>query len=193
MGDQDDRFAFFAQTIQNPEQLIGLGRGQHACRFIKDQDFGLTIERLEDLNPLLVAHAEVFNQRVRVDVQFIFFGEVLQLLAGLGQRRAQQAAIFGAQDDVFQNGEVFHQFEVLKHHANASRDRRLAVRDGGLLTFDKDLTSVCLVETIEDRHQGGFPCAVFPDDPVDRSRLHRDRNVLVSLDRAKGFGDAFEF
>ncbi len=71
VGDQDDRLALLLQPFQDAEQVVGLGRGQHARRFVQDQDVGLPVERLEDFDPLLVADRQVLDQRVGVDVQFV--------------------------------------------------------------------------------------------------------------------------
>ncbi len=40
VGDQDDRLALGAQVFEDAEQVIGLGRGQHAGRLVEDQDLG---------------------------------------------------------------------------------------------------------------------------------------------------------
>ena len=47
--------------------MVCLGRGQNAGRLVQDQDLGLTIERLEDLHALLVAHAQILDQGIGID------------------------------------------------------------------------------------------------------------------------------
>jgi hypothetical protein len=78
------------QPFEDAEQLIRLGRGQHAGGLVEDQDIGLPVERLQDLDPLLVAHADILDQRVGVDVQLVFLGQLLQKPCAPWQRRAQQ-------------------------------------------------------------------------------------------------------
>ena len=193
MGDQDDGFALFAQAAKNAEELIGFGRGQHARGFVQDQDIGLTVERFKDFDALQHAHAEVFDDGIGVDLQAIFCLKLFEAFARFGQRRAQKPTLFCAQNDVFQYGEILHQFEMLEDHADPGGDSGLAVRDVGLFAGDKDLPRVGFVKTVEDAHQRGFARTVFTDDPVDRAGGDADGDVLVGLNRAKGFGDAFEF
>jgi len=170
--------------------VIGLVGGQDAGRLVQDQDIGVAIKRLEDLDALLMADAEVVDHRLGIDIQFVFLGQFLQDAPGFRQRRAQKRAILGAEDDVFQHGEVLHQLEMLEHHADAGADRGLAVGDGDRRAVDQDLAAVGLVEAVKDRHQRRLAGAVLADDAVDRALLDPDRDVLVGLDRPEGLGDA---
>ncbi len=67
VGDEDDRRALVGELAQHLEQLVGLGRREHRRRFVEDQDVGLPVERLEDLDALLGADRKVLDQRARVD------------------------------------------------------------------------------------------------------------------------------
>ena len=82
MGNQDDGFPFRAQPVEDAEQLIGLRRGQHAGGLIKDQDLRLAVERLEDLDPLLHANADLVDAFVGIDIKLVFFLQLLQFLSG---------------------------------------------------------------------------------------------------------------
>ncbi len=109
--------------------MVRLVRGQNAGRLVQDQDVGMAVERLQDFDALLMADRQVLDQRVGVDVEFVFARQIGQHLAGAGQRRAQQRALLGAEHDILQHGEILHQLEVLEHHADAGADRGLAVGD----------------------------------------------------------------
>jgi hypothetical protein len=56
------------QDFEDPEEVIGLRRRQHAGRFVQDQDIGAAVERLQDFHPLLQADRKVLDQGVRVDL-----------------------------------------------------------------------------------------------------------------------------
>ncbi len=185
--------ALLPQPAEDAEQLVGLGRRQHAGGLVEDQDVGLPVERLEDLHPLLAADADLVDHRVGIDLQVIFPLKLQQGRARLGERRAQEPRVLDPQNDVFQNGEILHQLEMLEHHADAGGDRRLAVGDLGLLAGHEDLALVGLVEAVEDRHQRGLAGAVLADDAVDGARHDADGDVLVGLNRAEGLGNAPEF
>ena len=65
--DQDDGHAARAQGAQDAEQLIGLLRRQHRGRLVEDQDARAAIQRLQDLDALLLADRQVADQRVGID------------------------------------------------------------------------------------------------------------------------------
>ena len=82
MGDQDDRLSLLLELDQDAEEVVGLGRREHAGRLVEDQDLGAAIERLQDLDALLQADREVGDERVRIDLEGIFVLEPSQLGAG---------------------------------------------------------------------------------------------------------------
>jgi hypothetical protein len=69
--DEDDRGAAVLQLLDDPEKVVGLGRGQHRGRLVQDQHAGLPDQRLDDLDPLLDADRQVLGDRVGVDVQAV--------------------------------------------------------------------------------------------------------------------------
>ena len=57
------------QRAQDLEQLRRLLRREHGGRLVEDQDVRLAVERLQDLDALLLADGDVLDARVRVDVE----------------------------------------------------------------------------------------------------------------------------
>ena len=129
VGDEDDRLPLRLQVLEDAEEVVGLGRGQHAGRLVEDQDVALAVERLQDLHPLLQPDRELAHHRVGVDLELVLLLEPLQLRPRLGERGAQQPPVLGAEDDVLEHGEGLDQHEVLMHHADPGADRRQAVGD----------------------------------------------------------------
>ena len=76
VGDEDDRRAGGREVAHDLEQLVGLGRREHGGRLVEDQDVGLPVQRLEDLDALLRADGEVLDQRRRVDDEAVLAGEL---------------------------------------------------------------------------------------------------------------------
>ena len=185
--DQNDRFAFFFQSLKDAEQLIGFCRGQHTRRFVQNQNIGLTIKRLKDFDTLLHPYANVLDNSVRVDVQLVFFGKLQQRLSRFAQRGTQQLPVLSPKNNIFEDCKILDQFKVLEHHSDTSRNCGLTVGNLRLFARDENLTGVRFVKTIQNRHERRFTGTVFTDDPVDRAGHDRNRNVLVCLDRAKGF------
>ena len=57
------------EVAQDLEQLQRLLRRQHRGRLVEDQDVGLPVERLQDLDALLLADRDVGDQRIGVDLE----------------------------------------------------------------------------------------------------------------------------
>ena len=186
VGDQDDGLALLFQPAQDAKQMVGLVGGQHPGRLVKDQDVGLTIKRLQDFHPLLVADRQILDPGIGIDIKFVFAREVRQHLARPPQRARQQRPRFRPEDHVFQHGEILHQLEMLEHHADPGPDRALAVGNGGQPAAHENLARIGPIKAVEDRHQGRFARAVFTDDAMDRAAHDLDRDVLVRLNRPEG-------
>ncbi len=79
MGDEDDGLALLLELREDAEQVVGLGRRQHARRLVEDQDVGAAIERLEDFDALLQADRQFLDDRVGIDLERVFALQPLQL------------------------------------------------------------------------------------------------------------------
>ena len=190
VGDQHDRLALLLELLEDAEQVVGLGRRQHAGRLVEDQDLGAAIERLENFDALLQADRQLLDDGVGIDFQPVFALEPLQLGARLGDARLEQRLALGAEDDVLQHREILDQHEMLVDHADAERDGVVGRVDRHRLAADADLAAVGLVEAVEDRHQRRLAGAVLADDAVDRAALDFEVDVAVGMDRAKALVDA---
>ncbi len=118
------------QHAQHFEQLIGLGGRQHRGRLVEHQDFRAAHKRLQDFDALLKADREFADDRVRVDFERIFLGEMGELWrARAAAPCCEQRPALGAEHHVFQHAQRRHQHEMLMHHANAvaiaSREERM--------------------------------------------------------------------
>jgi hypothetical protein len=184
MGDQDDGFALLFQPAQDAEQMVGLGRGQNAGGFVQNQDIGFAIQRLEDLDALLVADdrssinasGSTFNSNSRARS----FSKPRALASD-----GRNSPPFGPKDHVFQNRKILDQLEMLEHHADARADGGQAVGYLGRAAIDQNLSGIGAVEPVKDGHQRRFARAIFAHNPVDRAAPHADGDVLVGLHRAK--------
>ncbi len=123
VSDEHNGDAARIQGPQDLEQLIRLLRGQDAGRLIQDQDIAMTEQRLQNLHPLLLTYGQLGDMRIGIDVEAVIARQPLQLRPRLRGAAAQQRTAFGAQHDVFENGERLHQHEILMHHADAGGDR----------------------------------------------------------------------
>ena len=67
VADEDDRLALVGQALDDREQLLRLLRRQHGGRLVEDEDVGAAVERLQDLDPLLLADRDVLDVGAWVD------------------------------------------------------------------------------------------------------------------------------
>ncbi len=71
VGDEDHRVAVGAQPTDDREQGLRLDRRQDRRGLVQDQEVGLAIERLEDLDALLLADGQLPHDGPRVHVEAI--------------------------------------------------------------------------------------------------------------------------
>ena len=69
VGDEHHRSAVGRHRPQGREQHLRFLRGEHSGRLVEDQHAGVACQRLEDLDPLLLADRELPHLRRRIDVQ----------------------------------------------------------------------------------------------------------------------------
>src|SRR5690606_28275479 len=103
---------------EDAKQVVRLGRGQHAGWLIENEDFRSSIERLEDFDALLKSDRQVLDQRIRINVEAIFALKPLKFRPGLRDGPSKQRLTLCTQYDIFEDGEVLHQHEVLVDHAD---------------------------------------------------------------------------
>ena len=163
VADEDDRQQSLPrQPPQKLEELVRLLRCEHAGRLVEDQDVRVPVERLDDLDALLLADGDVLYARIRVDCELEGFRE----LAHAPPRRAvieKHACLrrLGRKHDVLGDGHDRDQHEVLVHHPDPSRDCVPRRVDPDGLALEEDPAVVRVVEAVEDVHQGRLPGAVL--------------------------------
>ena len=189
VGDEEDALALGGQILHDLHELVDLLRGQHGGRLVKDQDLIVAVEHLEDLGTLLHADGDILDQRVGVDGQAVALGQGHDLFPRL---LLLQETVFGglhAEDDVIQNGEAFHQLEVLVHHADAEVVGIVGVFDLDFLAILFDHALFRLIQAEQHAHQGGFACAVLTQQGVDLALLELQGNVVVGDDAGESLRD----
>ena len=89
VADEDDRLPVRLQAADDLEELVRLLRRQHGGRLVEDEDVGAAVERLQDLDPLLLADGDVADERGRVDGEREPLGQLADPLLGARARRAE--------------------------------------------------------------------------------------------------------
>ena len=124
VADEDDRHALPGERAQDPEELQRLLRREHCSRLVQDQDVGAPVEGFQDLDPLLLADADVLHAGVRVDGELERGGDPLDALLRGGL--VEQHLLAGRLDpehDVLRDRHHRDEHEVLVDHADSQVDR----------------------------------------------------------------------
>ena len=74
MADEDDRVAIRREPAQDGEDLLGLLGSEDGGRLVEDEDARIAVERLEDLDPLLLADGQGVDPGVGVDLEAELLG-----------------------------------------------------------------------------------------------------------------------
>ena len=155
-------FPWSRMRPEDGEELVHLLRREHGGRLVEDEQLRVAVQRFQQLDALLLAHGEVFDDGVRIDGEPELGGERADATRRVRQIEGERRARLGAEHDVLRHRHRVHQHEVLMHHADAQRDGVVGVRDFPGLAVDQDLAAVGGVEAIRNPHRGGLPRAVLP-------------------------------
>jgi hypothetical protein len=142
------------RPAQGDEQLLGLLRRQHRGGLVQDQDARAAVQRLEDLQPLALAHRQVFHQRVQPPAGRCR-ASARRAGAHLGARPCQAPVRLGAEHHVVQRAQRVDQHEVLVHHADAQRDGLARELPGDL----RGLPSIAICRCRPGRSRTGWTSA----------------------------------
>ena len=193
VGDEDDGFPLVAQATQHLEQRVGFLRGQHGRGLVEDEDFGAAVEGLEDFHALLEADGQLGDNRVERDVERVVAGELFEFGPGAGETAGEEASALDTEDDVFEHREIFHEHEMLVHHADAGGDGGLRRTEVDAAAVHPNLAGVGAVKAVDDVHQRRLAGAVLTDEAVDAAAGDGKGNRAVGVDGAEALVDRAEF
>ena len=179
VADEDDRLAVRLQAPNDLEQLVRLLGRQYRGRLVEDQDVGTAIERLQDLDPLFLAHRDVADERARINGQREALGELANALLGRALVQQQIVAWLDPEHDVLGDGHHRDQHEVLVDHPDPGSDRVSCRRELDPLAVQEELSGIGPVQAVEDVHQGRLAGAVLTEQRVHLTAAHIQIDVVV--------------
>ena len=194
VADEDDRHPLAHEILQDPEELPCLLRGEHGSGLVEDQDVRAPVERLQDLDALLLSDGDVLDPRVRVDGEVELLGQFLD--PAPGRREVEHDTCSRRllrEHDVLGDRHHGDEHEVLVHHADAAVDRlprRTHLRG---LPVDEDLAFVRVVQPVEDAHQRGLPRAVLAEQRMHLSAPELEVDVVVREHSRELLRDSAQF
>ena len=129
VGDEHDGRALARRSAaQHAEQLARPRRGvEHRGRLVEDEHFGAAVQHLQDLDPLLLADRERRRSRRRDRPRSPKRSAERARPRAAGARMSSTARGVGSRPSTTFSATVSvgDQHEVLVHHADAARDRRV--------------------------------------------------------------------
>ena len=191
VADEDDAVALGREAAQDLEDLLGLLRCQDGGRLVEDEDLGVAVERLEDLDPLLPADGQGADLDVGVDLEAepsTEFDDPAIGLVAVEEDRIGHRLL--AEDDVLGDGQDRDEHEVLVDHADPAGDRVRGTGQVDLGAIEQDRALVGRGQPVEDVHQGGLAGAVLAEQRVDLARPDVEIDVVVGDDARIPLRDA---
>jgi hypothetical protein len=143
---QDGDLLAFGHAAQKGQHLVRLARGHHRGRLIEDQEALVQIEKLEDLQLLLLARRQVRDLAVQPHPERHPVHERLQR-ALLGAPVDDARRIGTGHDQIFGRRQAGHQREMLVDHADPLRLRLSGAVQRHAHTIKEDRTRIRAVES----------------------------------------------
>ena len=191
VADEDDAVALGREAAQDLEDLLGLLGRQDRGRLVEDEDLGVAVERLEDLDALLPADRQGADLDVGVDLEAEPSSELHDPAIGLVPVEEDRVGhrLF-AEDDVLGDGQDRDQHEVLVDHADPAGDGVRRAGQGDLFAVEQDRPLIGLGQPVEDVHERGLAGAVLAEQRVDLAGPDLEIDVVVGDDTRIALGDA---
>ncbi len=190
MRDVQNHAPFFAKLADNAEQMLDFTRRERAGRLIERDDFGVARQRFGDFNHLPLADGEIFQRRLRVDIEPQMLKLQLRLI--VEERAVDYPGLVRdlAQIDVFRHAHLRYQMQLLVDDGDARVERRRGVAKGDLFAFDGDRAGGRRVVAAENFQQRRFPGAVFSHQRMHLPCVAVKADIGKRLHAGKGFPDA---
>ena len=189
VGDIEDAGALFPEALHGDEELLRLAGGEGGSGLVHDEELGLRGEGLQDLAHLPLGHAHGGHHLVGAEEEAVAVDERLHLAAHLLFVGEAPLHNLVAQEDVFRDGQLRHQAELLIDDGDARLGCVVPVVDDDVLPVDVDLPVVLGVDAGDDFDDGAFPRAVLAHEGVDLSLADLQVDVFQHLDAVEGFAD----
>ena len=203
--DVDQRDAVGLQLRDQCEQALGLARRERRGRLVHDQQARLALQRLRDLDQLLLGDDQMLDQRVgacrQADQSQHAFGlgahrSVVEPRARPAARRArtgvrstkephQTARLLVAEEDVLRDGQVLGERELLVDHHDAARLGCPWSIEVHHVAIDTQFAAAQGFIAGEDLHQRALAGAVLAEQADHATGCEVEADTVQDLHRAE--------
>lgn len=195
VGDDDRGHALLAEFHQQVQQRLGIAFVERSRRLIEDEQLHALRQRLGDFDQLLLANADIGDQRLRRFLQPHLLQKFAGTVEGLLPADDAVRGDLVTKEDVFRNRQKRHERQLL---VNDDDTNIFTVVDGAKIPHCAFIVDFALigaggVNTGKDLHQGRLPRAVLTDECVDLTLLNLEVDVLKRFHARKRLGDVPHF
>jgi hypothetical protein len=192
VGDVDAGDAAFPQIAQDVEQDQHLVLGQRGGGFVENEDLRVLGERLDDLDELLLPHAERAHRRGRIEIDLETIQQRLRLaIHARPVDEGSPAAWFAAEEDVFRHRHLLHERQFLINHREPGLlrvfDRFKACLDA--IHLKAAFVAAMRMNAGEQLDERALARAVFTAQRVDFALAEVKRHILKRGDAGEALGD----
>ena len=194
MRDIDDGHALRAQAFDGLKHDLLFLLRQRGGGLVHDQQAAVAVDRLADLDHLLLRHGKVGYDLLHVQRK----PQLRQQLVRLDPHALPvDQTIFIqplAQEHVFSYGKRFGKLDLLMHHADARRLRFAGrLKAAALFAIEVDLALFRLVNARQNLDKRRFARAVFAHQRMHRAALNIEGNVIQRLDAGEALAYSPQF
>jgi len=186
---QDGDLLAFGHAAQKGQHLVRFARGHHRGRLIEDQEPLVEIQKLEDLQLLLLARRQVRDLAVQPHPERHPVHERLQRPL-LGAPVDDARRIGAGHDQIFGRRQAGHQREMLVDHADPLRLRLPGAVQRYAHTIKEDRTRIRAVKAHDALDQRGLAGAVLAQKGMEGPGGNLHRHLVQRAHRAEDLGDA---
>ena len=191
VGNDDGGDAAALEPEHEVQQVLGVGFVQRGRGLVQDQELHGLVERLGDLDQLLLADADFLDGGVRILAEAYPCQQFGGAGPGLGPVDHAALGRLVAEEDVLHDRQFRDEREFLvdDHDAGVLAGPDVLELLDFVLVDDVPGVGAERVNAREDLHQGGLAGAVLTADGVDLAGLHPQAHLGQGFNAGELFGD----
>ena len=178
MRNENDGHASLFQIQKLFEQLLCLLRRQNRRGLIQNNQFGASVENLQDLQLLFHSHTHIPDSSGCVDVKIVLFRHFVGNL-NVPLFVGHETGLFHSQHHVLRSGQGIHQHKMLMHHADAVGDGILTGLELQLLSVHVDMPRGDTLQTVKHLHQRTLSRSVLTYKSMNLALVYGEVYIVI--------------
>ena len=193
MRNEKNRLPFFGKIAHYLHKFVDFLRSKNRRRLVEYENFVVAVKHFQNFRSLLHTDRYVFDFCVGIDVQSVLFAQIHNFLLRFFLQDKTEFCIFRSENNVFQNGKTIYEFEVLMNHSYAEIGCVVRIVDLYFHPVFLYYAFVRLIKSEQNRHKGGFSCAVLSQKRVNFAPFKLQRDIVVCFNSGEYLGNVTHF